>query len=89
MSKKAAYLEDRGVVRVSGADATGFLQGLLTNDVERLGPGEARYAALLSPQAKILFDMIVVREPDGEGPAYCLDCAAALAGRPRQAARLL
>ncbi len=89
MSKKAAYLEDRGVVRVSGADATGFLQGLLTNDVERLRPGEARYAALLSPQAKILFDMIVVREPDGDGAAYSLDCAAALAGRPRQAARLL
>src|SRR5271165_2342001 len=79
MSKKAAYLEDRGVVRVSGADATGFLQGLLTNDVERLGPGEARYAALLSPQAKILFDMIVVREPDADGAAYLLDCAAAQA----------
>jgi tRNA-modifying protein YgfZ len=80
MSANAALLEDRGVVRVSGADAAGFLQGLLTNDVERLGPGEARYAALLSPQAKILFDMIVVREPDRDGPTYCLDCAAAQAG---------
>jgi tRNA-modifying protein YgfZ len=79
MSKKAANLEDRGVVRVSGADATGFLQGLLTNDVERLSPGEARYAALLSPQAKILFDMIVVREPDSDGAAYSLDCAEAQA----------
>jgi folate-binding protein YgfZ len=79
MSNKVAVLEDRGVVRVSGADATGFLQGLLTNDVERLGPGEARYAALLSPQAKILFDMIVVSEPDGDGAAYLLDCAAAQA----------
>jgi folate-binding protein YgfZ len=76
MTKKAALLEDRGVVRVSGPDATGFLQGLLTNDVERLKAGEARYAALLSPQAKILFDMIVVGEPDGDGPAYLLDCAA-------------
>jgi tRNA-modifying protein YgfZ len=76
MTKKAALLEDRGVVRVSGADAAGFLQGLLTNDVERLKASEARYAALLSPQAKILFDMIVVSEPDGDGPAYLLDCAA-------------
>ena len=79
MTKKAALLEDRGVVRVSGADATGFLQGLLTNDVEQLKAGEARYAALLSPQAKILFDMILVSEPEGDGPAYLLDCDAAQA----------
>ncbi len=76
MHKKAAMLEDRGVVRVSGADATGFLQGLLTNDVEGLDTGEARYAALLTPQGKILFDMIVVRAPGGEDPSYLLDCAA-------------
>jgi tRNA-modifying protein YgfZ len=79
MSKKAASLADRGVVSVSGADAAGFLQGLLTNDVERLEPGEAAYAALLTPQGKIMFDMIVVRAPDADGAAYFLDCAAAQA----------
>jgi tRNA-modifying protein YgfZ len=79
VSKKAAMLEDRGVVSVAGADAGGFLQGLLTNDVEGLGPSEARYAALLTPQGKILFDMIVVRAPDADGAAYLLDCAAAQA----------
>jgi folate-binding protein YgfZ len=78
MHKKAAMLEDRAVIRVSGEDATSFLQGLLTNDVERLGPSEARYAALLTPQGKILFDMIVVRAP-GEEPSYLIDCAAAQA----------
>jgi tRNA-modifying protein YgfZ len=78
MHKKAAMLEDRGVVSVSGADATGFLQGMLTNDVERLGPGEARYAALLTPQGKILFDMIVVRA-SGDEPSYLLDCSASQA----------
>src|SRR5689334_13929594 len=76
MHKKAAHLEDRGVISVSGADAAGFLQGLLTNDVERLEPGEARYAALLTPQGKILFDMIVVRAR-AEEPSYLIDCAAA------------
>ena len=86
MSKKAAVLGDRGVVSVSGADAAGFLQGLLTNDIEGLGPGEARYAALLTPQGKILFDMIVVRAPDADGAAYLLDCAAAQA--PELARRL-
>src|ERR1700761_1384100 len=78
MHKKAAILEDRGVLSVSGEDATSFLQGLLTNDVERLAPSEARYAALLTPQGKILFDMIVVRVP-GEEPSYLIDCTAAQA----------
>src|SRR5271169_978163 len=79
MSRKAASLADRGVVRVSGADAAGFLQGLVTNDVERLAAGEARYAALLTPQGKILFDMIVVRAPDADGAVLLLDCGAAQA----------
>ena len=79
MSKKAAMLEDRGVVSVTGADAAGFLQGLLTNDVERLEPGQACYAALLTPQGKILFDMIVVRAPDAGGAAFLLDCTASQA----------
>jgi tRNA-modifying protein YgfZ len=79
MHKKAAMLEDRGILSVSGADATSFLQGLLTNDVERLAPSEARYAALLTPQGKILFDMIVVRAAGGEEPSYLIDCAAAQA----------
>ena len=76
MTKNAALLEDRGVVRVGGEDATSFLQGLLTNDVERLKPGEACYAGLLTPQGKILFDMLAVRAPAETGPAFLLDCAA-------------
>jgi tRNA-modifying protein YgfZ len=77
MYKKAAMLEDRGVISVSGEDATSFLQGLLTNDVERLTPSEARYAALLTPQGKILFDMIVVHGASGEEPSYLIDSTAA------------
>jgi tRNA-modifying protein YgfZ len=79
MHKKAAMLEDRGVLSVSGEDATTFLQGLLTNDVERLAPSEARYAALLTPQGKILFDMIVVRMAGGKEPSYLIDCTGAQA----------
>ena len=76
MSAKAAELTDRGVVRVSGEDAASFLQGLLTNDVEALKAGEARYAGLLTPQGKILFDMIVVRVPEDRGSGFLIDCAA-------------
>ncbi len=79
MTNTAALLEDRGVVRVSGEDAATFLQGLLTNDVEKLQPGEARYAGLLTPQGKILFDMIVVSVPSDAGAAFLIDCAAAQA----------
>jgi folate-binding protein YgfZ len=56
---KAAHLTDRGVVRVGGPEARGFLQGLVTGNVVTLGEGEARWAALLSPQGKILFDFLM------------------------------
>ncbi len=79
MTQKAVLLDDRGVVRVSGEDAASFLQGVLTNDVEKLGPREARYAALLTPQGKILFDFLVVRLPADNGAVFALDCAAAQA----------
>jgi folate-binding protein YgfZ len=63
-------LDDRGVARVEGPDAPTFLQGLLTNDVEKLPIGQSRYAALLSPQGKILFDFLVFRRAE---EAFLLD----------------
>ena len=74
MSK--TWLRDRGVVSVQGEEAASFLQGLLTNDVEALTVGEARYAALLTPQGKILFDMLVARAPAKVGQSFFVDCAA-------------
>jgi tRNA-modifying protein YgfZ len=78
MNPTAAFLADRGVVRVEGEDAPDFLQGLLTNDVVGLAAGEARFAALLTPQGKILFDFLVLRAP-GAPPVLLLDCPKALA----------
>lgn len=60
-----AYLADRGVVAVTGADAVKFLNGLATNEVTHLVPGEAAYTGLLSPQGKILFDFLSVRTANG------------------------
>ena len=71
-------LADRGVVEVAGADATQFLHGLVTNDVQRLGRGEARFCALLAPQGKILFDFLLFVVGEGEGRRYLLDCPKAL-----------
>jgi len=68
----AHRLDDRAVIALSGPEARGFLQGLITNDVERLAPGKGLYAALLTPQGKILFDFLIV---EGDG-AVLLDCTA-------------
>ncbi|MGA7973389.1 MAG: folate-binding protein, partial [Pseudolabrys sp.] len=51
---QAALLSDRGVVKVSGEDARHFLNGLFTNDIGKLAPGAPRFAALLTPQGKII-----------------------------------
>lgn len=66
----AAALPERGVVRVSGPDAQHLLQGLVTQDLELLQHQPAVYAALLTPQGKVLFDFFVVRMGDD----YLLDC---------------
>ena len=66
-------LEDRGVLAVSGEDRVAFLQGLVSNDVERVTPDQAVYAAFLTPQGKFLFDFIVV----DDGERLLLDCEAA------------
>jgi len=62
---KAALLPDRGVVKVVGDDARRFLNGLVTGDMARVAAGNPRFAALLTPQGKILFDFFVVKVADG------------------------
>lgn len=62
---------DRRVHAITGADRVAFLQGLVTNDVSRLGDG-IRYAALLSPQGKYLADFFLI----GRGEAILLDAKA-------------
>jgi len=76
---KAALLSDRGVVKVAGDDAHKFLNGLLTADVGRLTPEAARFAALLTPQGKIIVDCIVAALAPQDGGGLFLDCPRALA----------
>lgn len=65
-------LTDRAVVRLSGEDVRGFLQGLVTSDVTGALPV---WAGLLTPQGKCLFDFFVW----SEGEDLLLDCEAAVA----------
>jgi hypothetical protein len=55
-----ALLDDRSLLAVSGPDRRMFLQGLVSNDVEKVSPARARYAALLTAQGKYLHDFIMI-----------------------------
>jgi hypothetical protein len=76
---KAAFLPDRGVVKVSGNDARDFLNGLVTTDMTRLQPGLGRFGALLTPQGKIIVDFLITEAPPGHGGGFLIDCPKALA----------
>src|SRR5690606_28415178 len=65
-------LPDRGVLALTGEDRYGFLQGLVSNDVERARGDRAVYAALLTAQGRFLHDFFLVRS----GDALLLDCEA-------------
>ena len=65
-------LASRALIAVGNEGWRDFLQGLLTQDVETLSPGEMRFAALLTPQGRLLYDLFIVGREDG----CWLDCAA-------------
>jgi folate-binding protein YgfZ len=50
----------RARIAVSGKDRASYLQGLLTNDIQALGPGSGCYAAWLTPQGRMMTDMHVL-----------------------------
>jgi folate-binding Fe-S cluster repair protein YgfZ len=69
-------LDDRGILAVSGPDRRPFLQGLVSNDVDKVGPTAARYAAFLTAQGKYLHDFMMVEA----GESIWLDAEAARLG---------
>ncbi|HEX8224079.1 MAG TPA: folate-binding protein [Allosphingosinicella sp.] len=72
----ATTLIDRAVLRLSGEDVSGFLQGLVTNDVALLAPERPLWAGLLTPQGKALFDFILW----ADGDDVLIDCEAEFTG---------
>lgn len=66
---------DRGVIRLCGADRATWLQGLVTNDVRALAPGQRLYSAYLTPQGRMIADLWVVATDE----ALLLDVPAPLA----------
>jgi folate-binding protein YgfZ len=72
----ATTLIDRSILRLSGEDVRGFLQGLVTHDLALLAPERPLWAGLLTAQGKALFDFILW----AEGDDVLIDCEAQAAG---------
>ena len=66
-------LDGRGVIAIAGEDGRGLLQGLISNDIEKVAENHAIYAALLTPQGRFLHDFFVAQA----GEALMLDCEGA------------
>src|SRR5947209_493411 len=69
-------LEDLGMLAVSGPGRRPFLQGLVSNDVDKVSPTAARYAALLTAQGKYLHDFMMAEADE----SIWLDAEAARLG---------
>lgn len=68
----ATTLIDRALLRISGEDVRGFLNGLVTNDMNALAPDRPLWAGLLTAQGKALFDFILW----ADGKDVLVDCEA-------------
>jgi folate-binding protein YgfZ len=60
-----AHLSSRSCLHITGEDAAGFLQGLISNDIRKAGQGALIYAAMLSPQGKYLHDFFITAHEGG------------------------
>lgn len=58
-------LPSRAVIAVAGPEARSFLNGLLTQEVETLAEGDLRFAGLLTPQGRLLYDLFALGTTDG------------------------
>jgi len=70
-----ALNDERACLAIAGPDRVAFLQGLISNDVGKIGAERAIYAALLSGQGRFLFDLFLVAHPSEE--AILIDAEAA------------
>jgi folate-binding protein YgfZ len=76
---RAAILNERAVLRITGADARKFLENIITNDVDSLAVDQARFAGLLTPQGKMIADFFVIGASEDDGGGFVIDAPAALA----------
>ena len=70
MNNSVYILKDRAILYVNGQDARGFLQNLISNDIDKVTDSSSCFASLLTPQGKFLYEFIVVKHKTG----FFIDC---------------
>ena len=70
MNNNVYILEDRAVLYINGEDSKGFLQNLISNDIEKVTENSSCFASLLTPQGKFLYEFILLKHKTG----YLIDC---------------
>jgi folate-binding protein YgfZ len=68
-----APIEDRAFLRVTGTDATRWLNGMVTNSTQALAIGEGNYNFLLNAQGRIQGDCTIYRDSDPDAPEFLLE----------------
>ena len=69
-NKKVYILDDRAIFYLNGEDTKGFLQNLISNDINKVNDNSSCFTSLLSPQGKFLYEFIIIKHKSG----YLLDC---------------
>jgi folate-binding protein YgfZ len=72
----ATHLAARALIRLSGQDVAGFLQGLVTNDTALLAAGRPIWAALLTAQGKVQWDFLLWPDGPETNGDVLIDCEA-------------
>lgn len=67
-------LPNRAAITISGADKTTFIQGLITQDIQKLDDHPLIYACLLTAQGKFLYDFFIRKGVVDGNDVYILDC---------------
>lgn len=71
MKQNPVILQNRSIISITGDDRKTFLQGLITNDVNKAEKNSAIYAFMLSPQGRFLYDFFIVEKDE----KLLLDCS--------------
>ena len=71
MQQNPTIIQNRSIISISGEDTKIFLQGLITNDINKVSEKQAIYALMLSPQGRFSYDFFIIKS----GDKFLLDCS--------------